>query len=216
MNSLNIQNLCIKTDIEIWKHVGRFYESKDFWVLQCPENPLFYAANSIIAKKAPKRGDLKYWLAFYDKQFPYYEKINHYFLSWDEDSEGDISELTEYGFEKDYAEVLTCVDPVQPKNFNSNIKVQKLERDRDWDRVYETHLQESGKAESQDHQEFLRLRNKHYRYNLSELGQFLGAFIDGELCGSLGIYRCGDLVRYQNVVVAKEHRRKGVAASLVY
>jgi GNAT superfamily N-acetyltransferase len=47
------------------------------------------------------------------------------------------------------------------------------------------------------------------------VGAYFGAFADGLLVASLGVVRCDATARYQDVLTAAEHRRRGLAGHLL-
>ena len=68
-----------------------------------------------------------------------------------------------------------------------------------------------------DLKEFYKKSMRQYQ-KLTDLGvgEWFGAFVDGKLAGSLGIFYDGELARYQIVSTRPEFQRRGVCSTLVY
>jgi len=89
----------------------------------------------------------------------------------------------------------------------------------DWDQalVLEAAEHESARdSETGRYTCFARARNESRRTICAgDTAAYFGAFADGVLAASLGIVRCGKTARYQDILTATNHRRRGLASHLL-
>lgn len=88
--------------------------------------------------------------------------------------------------------------------------------DGDWAEQVELSL--AGETDPHLTREFSSRRDQSYR-DLTEAGhgRWFGAFLDGALAASLGIFRAGEgLARFQHVKTHPDYRARGLAGSLVH
>jgi GNAT superfamily N-acetyltransferase len=74
----------------------------------------------------------------------------------------------------------------------------------------------TGEYESEGYTVFARARSEARRaLSDADAAAYFGAFADGVLVASLGIVRCDNAARYQNVLTDANHRRRGLASHLL-
>jgi GNAT superfamily N-acetyltransferase len=83
--------------------------------------------------------------------------------------------------------------------------------------VVEGHVRHRDAVYAEDsYRPFIARRFEDYRRLVAEgRGAWHGAFIGGRLAADCGLFREGETGRYQYVLTHPEHRRRGVAATLV-
>lgn len=216
---MKINSLGYKTDFIFTKYDGSVVERDKYFVVTTKSNPNFFWGNLLLFKETPKIGDLKSWKSLFCDEFQS-PKRHHITLAWDT-IHGELGELSEFvrdGFELDQSIVLVAKSVAQPKKFNKNIELKRIESEQDFKRVVEiqtdcgaAHLSKSS------WQSFYQIQMIQYKKLIAvNKGHWFGAFIDNQLVGSLGIFTDDNVARYQIVSTDPKFQRQGVCSTLVY
>ncbi len=211
---MDVQSLGFRTDIALLEHDGSVVEDHGTHiVVRTPHNPTFYWGNFVLIGD-PGPGDwVSRWLAVSAAEFP---DAQHAALGFDRPGVVDTAALEAAGLtvERDVTMTTTSVNP--PRHAATGVELRPLSGDDDWAQQVELSL--AGETDPHVTREFSSRRDQSYR-DLTEAGHgcWFGAFVDGALAASLGIFRAGEgLARFQHVKTHPEHRRRGLAGSLVH
>lgn len=217
-----IQNLSLgfRTEMIFHQFDGVVKDYKDYLVVKTPLNPGFMFGNLLLFYKAPTTGTLEKWKTLFKKEFQDLPEVKHITFLWDSPSEGpgDTSELSAAGFKVDFSIVLTAQSVHQPVKFNSEMEVRKIETDKEWKDVTEAQiLSKSNEYDEKSYRLFKESQMNRYReMSIQGLGNWFGAFANGQLVGDLGLFRENDVGRFQSVETHPDYRRQGICGTLVY
>jgi len=211
---MDVQSLGFRTDIALLEHDGSVVEDHGrHLVVRTPHNPTFYWGNFLLLGD-PGSGDwVSRWLEVSAAEFP---GAQHAALGIDRPAGVDTSTLAAAGLtvERDVTMTATAVHP--PRHGATGVELRPLAGDDDWSMQVELSL--AGETDPHLTREFSSRRDQSYR-DLTEAGhgRWFGAFLDGALAASLGIFRAGEgLARFQHVKTHPDYRARGLAGSLVH
>ena len=215
-----IESIGHSTDFIFSDLSGRLIKKDDYIVIQTPCNPGFFWGNYIVFNKAPVTGDLDKWTSIFRKEFSYYETYNHYAFTWIDGqyNESVIDEFLNAGFEIEHVAVLSTNKVNPPPRFSKNIKIRKINTQREWNDVIENQIACAEPRYNNDKYRVFKERqfSEYKKMSLANKGHWYGAYINDQLVGDLGIFHEGRLGRYQNVGTHPDYRRQGICGSLVY
>lgn len=217
---MRITSLSRRTDLIFAKFSGSVIDKGNYTLVQTPRNPSFHWGNYVVFEAPPKAGDYKRWKEIFEKEFTYYDKIGHMVFTWESNPScpGEYQEFVDNDFEFDEGVVLSTSELITPTKYNDKIEIRKIITDEEWEDVIEIQLLCSDpKFANAGYESFKRKQFAQYRA-MSEkgMGNWFGAYIDGQIVGDLGIFFEEELGRYQNVGTHPEFRRQGICQTLVY
>lgn len=214
-----IKSLGYKTDFSLVSFKGRLSQKQNYLLVESMYNPSYFWGNLIFYKEAPKKGDYSKWVSDFKKEHTN-PSIYHMTFAWDspEGEIGEIDEFLEAGFELEKGVVLSTDKIIKPTKYSEDIKVKALESDEDFRRCVQIQTACGDTDLSKDKlEEFYSRQMDIYREMISAgKGYFFGAYKNDILVGSLGVFRCEDLVRFQIVSTDPNYQRQGVCSTLVY
>jgi ribosomal protein S18 acetylase RimI-like enzyme len=214
-------SLGYRTDAMLRSFLGTVTEQEHYTVIRTTSNPTFRWGNMLVYPTAPQPGDLERWLSDFRREFPTAE---HRLFGWD-DPQGQLgaaAELSAAGFSVDVFAVLAAQTVHKPPKWNTTATFRPLFSDDDWQANVELSLavnavEPSERREGEGYADYLRQRNDERRAMVQAgWGQWWGAFVDGELAASLGVFARAGLGRFQDVSTHPQYRRRGLCGSLVY
>lgn len=214
---MKISNLGYQTDFSLIKFEGQIEDRGNYLVIRSPKNPGYFWGNLLFFQNPPSGTDYKVWTDIFKKEFP---KSNHMTFAWDDISgrEGVNEEFLKHGFKKEKSIVLSTESVDKNENYNSKVKVKPLDSEVDFRKAVEIQIELGGDYLSKE-----SWRSYHtkamavYRGMIDKgLGKWFGAYIDGELAGSLGIFVDSGVGRFQQVNTVEKFQRRGVCSTLVY
>ncbi len=222
---MKLTSLGYQTDVLLRSFEGEVTERPDYLVLRTPRNPGYRWGNFLIFAEPPKDGDLAKWKEIFATEIGTPPEYIHFLFGWDGKNPdlGDVQPFLEAGFELYNDVVMTAQSVVPPPKFNRACTVRTFKHDdwQDWISLKcDSNLVERDEAREAD-DEGLRtfLANKaseYQRMTEAGLGQWFGAYIDGALAATLGLFVWNGLGRFQFVDTHPEFRRRGLAGTLVY
>lgn len=211
------RTLGYQTDLFFIEKNG-FVERRDRYVVaRTPENPTYYWGNFLLYPEPPSAQSSPRWLADFEHEFP---DAAHRAFGWDSTSAGDPSVLQGAGLQLSDLIVMTAPRVAPPRNGDLEIAVRPLESDAEWRDAIETGVRVQQEEEPVDETAFRHFKTVRYRnyraLQASGFGAIYGAFVDGVLAGSLGIFGEADFGRFQAVEVDPRYRRHGVCSRLLF
>lgn len=217
---MQVRSLGYRTDLIFPRFDGEIIDRGNYLVIRTPSNPTFYWGNFLLFSQPPKEGDLRRWRDLFATEIGVPPAFEHQTFGWDspEGEEGAIEPFLQAGFRADRSVVLAATEPKPPARRAVRVHVRRLTADRDWQQAINLQVicRESGSDEA-DYRIFRQRSMERYRrMDEAGLGNWYGAFSDHRLVADLGIFRDGDLGRYQSVETHPDFRRQGIAATLIY
>lgn len=210
---MKLNSLCLKTDLIFIKFDGEVIDRENYQVVKCHSNPNFFWGNLLIFKNAPKQGDLKNWKSLFQQEISD-PKIYHQTFAWDEEEIGDISQFQDDGFKLEKSVVLVAhKNQIKlPLKNHKSVEISPLKNPEDWKAVIE--LQSATNPQYGDF--YCKQATTYQRMIDKNLGQWFGAYLEGNLVASLGIFTEGNVGRFQIVSTHPKFQRQGICGTLVY
>lgn len=216
---MNISSLAYKTDLALLTLGGSSIEDRgDHLVVRTPDNPGHWWGNFLLLAQVPSRGWANPWLDRFSSEFPH---ARHVALGFD-GTGGGVQELAEFeslGLRAEAQAVLTATGVHPPRTDNRDAEYRALSSDGDWWQSVELRVRcmDPG-LNPGSYRDFATAKVGANRQLVQAgRGRWFGAFVDGRLVCQMGLFAAGaGLARFQSVETDPEHRRQGLAGSLVY
>jgi GNAT superfamily N-acetyltransferase len=218
---VDVRSLAYRTDLMVRERSGSSVtDHGGHLVVRTPANPSFWWGNFILVPGPPGPGDATRWRALFSREFP---DTDHCAIGVDgvDGEGGPVEELAALDLVARVSTVMRATSLAPPaRPAPAEVVVRVLASDGDWQAAGELRVavaREEGE-DSAGHHDFLARQMASSRA-LCDGGHswWLGAFEDGALRSSLGIVTDGRaLARYQAVETHPEHRRRGLAGTLVH
>jgi ribosomal protein S18 acetylase RimI-like enzyme len=216
---MNIKSLGYRTDFIFNKFDGEVTEFENYYLVKTDNNPHYFWGNLLLFKEAPLEGDYKKWTSYFHKEFKKDEYF-HMTFGWDspDGNEGQVEEFLKEGFSFEKSVVLSTTELIKPPKFNDKVNVEMITSDDDFEKSIKIQVDSAHDHLSKESWEsFYRKQAEQYKKMIEAgLGHWFGAWLDGKLVGSLGVFKDGDVGRFQIVSTDPNFQRRGVCSSLVY
>lgn len=217
---MNLRSLAHRTDLIFPSFEGQIVDRGDYLVVRTPTVPSFYWGNFLLFRDPPARGDEEGWPRLFAEEIGRPPQVTHQTFGWDspEGERGSAEAFLPLGFRLVESAVLTASSPQPPAHPAVDLEVRPLRGNGEWRQAVENQVRcREDEHEEAGYREFKSAEMARYR-RMAEagLGAWFGAFLEGRLVADLGVYRSGDLGRYQTVETHPEFRRLGIASTLVY
>ncbi len=214
-----IKSLGYRTDLEFRRFEGEVLERSEYTVIRTPLNPTYRFGNFVLFKKAPIAGDLTRWSQVFQREHP---NAQHMTFGWDDPlNVGEVQEFIDAGFEFDSSIVMTASTVDAPPKINRECQIRALESS-DWPAWVELEVavnnaQPDTEREGSGYASFVENKAAEFQRMIQAgHGDFWGAFVDGQLAASLGVFAWGNVARFQSVATHPKFRRRGLCGTLVY
>src|SRR5262245_17659799 len=196
---------------------GTTVERRDgYRVVRTPHNPTFWWGNCILLDERPAPGELGRSVETFHAEHP---TAAHVALGLDtiDGVAPEPDELAEHRLRVTRDTVMTARAVHAPPHPNRAATYRTLDGDDDWAQQLELDLLTGIEDDSPTHRVFTDTRvNDNRRIAESSAGDWYGAFVDGRLRSSLGLFTDGSgVARFQNVGTFPDARGQGLAGSLV-
>jgi RimJ/RimL family protein N-acetyltransferase len=213
---MTIQSLGYRTDLFFSRLNGEVTDRGEYLSVQTPSNPTFWWGNYLLFKRAPVVGDAANWLEAFHTE---HRTAQHIAIGFDSREPGDTSEFTlpfeqgGAGLTLETSDVMTATALHEPPHPNQEAELRPLRSDADWAARLEL-----SRAVHTWGGEFMERSNLARRAQVAAgHGQWFGAFLDGQLVSSLGVFNVGDgLGRFQSVETHPAFERRGLCGTLVH
>jgi ribosomal protein S18 acetylase RimI-like enzyme len=200
-------------------------ERSDYLVLRTPKNPGYRWGNFLIFAEPPKPHDLEKWKTVFAKEIGTPPDYVHFLFCWDgiNGELGEVQPFLDAGFEVVKTVVMTAQSVTPPPKLNRDCTIRTFTKD-DWPAWIAlkraANLADPEHEREPDDEGFLRYlenkANEYQRMTEAGFGHWFGAYLDGRLVSSLGLFVWNGLGRFQIVDTHPEFRRRGLAGTLVY
>jgi len=204
----DVRSLGFRTDVMLRRMAGADIEERTgYLVVRTPANPAFWWGNFILFADRPIGTDA---LSVFAAEFP---DAAHVAIGVDS-TDGILGDtLSGLGLTAEVNSVLTAhhLRPPSP-----GPTVRPLSSDDDWSQAVELRLACYYEAPTPDQRQFTELQVLEAR-RLCEAGHgtWYGAFIEGRMRSGAGLFREGDLARFQSVETHPDFRRQGLASAVL-
>lgn len=218
----SLRSLFFRTDLALTEFDGEVIDRGRYLVLRTPSNPSYQWGNFLLYPEPPDAGSRRVWLDDHARELPGVASV---VLSWDrpDGALGEVEAFVQDGFAVDDGVVLTASagDLIAPARSSDTIVVAPLETEAHWREAARALTNAFAPRRSgtlEDLRTFVVRQLERYRaMQAREVGQWYGAFVDGELAGTLGLVRVdGELGRFQLIGTDPRFGRRGVCSTLVY
>lgn len=212
---MDVVSLGFRTDLMLRTLQGSTVEARDgYLVVRTPANPTFHWGNFLLLSSP---GPASSWVEAFAREFP---DAEHIALGIDGTAGelGDAEGWTAAGLTIELDTVMTAAEVTPPPHPNTDADFRMLDSDEDWDAAVELKAAVNTEHEPVGHRVFARRLLTAMR-DLQERGAggWFGAFADGHMVSGLGVFTDGSgVARFQSVDTHPEHRRQGLAGTLVY
>jgi ribosomal protein S18 acetylase RimI-like enzyme len=217
---MRVRSLGYRTDLIFVRFEGRITDRADYLVAETPTNPGYYWGNFLLFARPPQLGDFARWQEIFRHEFAHEPRVRHVALAWDspEGEMGFVQPFIDAGFGLEQGVVLVTDRVVPPPKLNREIQIRPLSTDAEWEQALECQVLSRGEGHEREEYTVFKRAQLAQRRRMAQagLGQWFGAFLGERLVADLGVYRDGDLARYQSVGTHPDFRRQGICGTLVY
>jgi ribosomal protein S18 acetylase RimI-like enzyme len=222
---MQLKSLGFQTEVLLRGFEGEIIERPHYLVLRTPKNPSYRWGNFLIFQDPPKQGDLEKWKGIFAKEIGTPPDYPHFLFGWDgvAGEQGDIQEFLATDFELVKTVVMTAQSVNPPPKLNQDCVIRTFQTE-DWGAWIQL-ARDQNAADPPEEREpddegfykFLERQASEYQRMIEAgLGQWFGAYVDGQLAASLGLFVWNGLGRFQSVDTHPNFRRRGLAGTLVY
>lgn len=219
MHPVQVRSLGYRTDLALLQLGGTVVEDHgDHLVVRSPHNPSYWWGNFLLLERVPPAGSSGAWL---DRFAAAFSEADHVAIGFD-GTGGRVEHLSWFagrGFDVEAQTVMTARGVDEPAHTNTEATYRLLRSDADWAQSVELRIRcDDDLAQLTRHRRFVTAKAETNR-RLVETGHgaWFGAFLDGLLVAQMGLLSAGPgLARFQSVETDPDHRRLGLAGSLVH
>ncbi|WP_245666013.1 GNAT family N-acetyltransferase [Actinoplanes subtropicus] len=200
-----LRSLGFRTDLMLRRMAGSSVEERPgYLVVRTPSNPGFWWGNFVLLADPPTRAD---GLAVFAAEFP---EAGHVAIGVD-GTDGVLGD--DLGLTAEVNSVLTAQHLREP---SAGIAVRALRGDDDWRQALDLRLACYYETPTPGELRFVELQVAEQR-RLCEAGHgtWYGAFVEGRVRSGAGLFRDGDLARFQSVETHPGFRRRGLASAVL-
>ncbi|MFC4784773.1 GNAT family N-acetyltransferase [Nocardioides sp. MAHUQ-72] len=212
---MDVRSLGFRTDLALLQLGGSGVEDRGtHLVVRTPDNPSFYWGNFVLLASPPEPGSAGHWLDVFERELP---EARHRSFGVDgtTGTTDDLAAFADLGFSTEAASVMTAHDVLQPPHRHPTATIRPLEGDADW--TQQVSLTMAGEDEHMTEQFATRRAAAQRRNTEAGHGVWFGAFLDGWLASSMGVFTAADgLARYQEVKTHHRARGQGLCGTLVH
>lgn len=209
------------TDLAVLRLSGaQTVDRGDHLVVRSPDNPGYHWGNFVMVTDAAGRNDARRWFETFGREFP---AATHLGIGLPDTP--DPTPWAEVGLAVEADDVLSTGSLPAQLPAPAGYTIEELTSPEHWRAGEQAELAENsatGQFPDQQFSVFLRQRG-YARRRLAESGAaaFFGAFAGTRCAAQLGIVVCGPdargrvVARFQDVLTAGQHRRRGLAGHLL-
>lgn len=217
---MEVKSIAFKTDLLFPEFGGQVTDRHEYIKVETPNNPRFFYGNYLLFSSPPKKESYAQWVSLFKKEFGHNKAISHMTFCWENEKgvESHTGEFVKNDFVVEESVVLTANEVKLPRKYNTEIKVKPIVTNREWDKVIENQVMSKKFEFAAD--EYFHFKEQQFsayrKMSDAKLGEWYGAYIDGQLAGDLGLYFAGSVGRFQAVETNPFFRRQGVCSTLLY
>lgn len=216
---MDVTSLGYQTDLALLKMGGSEFDDRDqYLVVRTPDNPTHWWGNFLLLAGPPPVGQGERWLETFAAEFP---DARHVALGFDgvDGAVDDLADFTAAGLNAEGQTVMTAKAVHEPRNPYHEADYRTLATDDDWAQHVDLRVVcRDDDMSEEGHREYATRRAAAMR-RLVEAGHgaWFGAFEDGKLLSSMGLFTTETgLARFQSVETQPDARGRGLAGTLVH
>jgi GNAT superfamily N-acetyltransferase len=217
---LKIRSLGYQTDLFFPEFDGVIVDRGHYLVVRTPHNPGYYWGNFLLFSEPPSEADHERWIALFQREIGVPPEISHQAFGWDSREPGswELESFLEDGFELSHTHVLTATQLHAPRKPSLPVDIGPLRSREDWEIAIENQVASRDPESTEAGYRLFRQRQmaRYRAMAVQGLGAWYGAFARGRLVADLGIFKRGEVGRYQAVETHPDFRRRGIASNLVF
>jgi ribosomal protein S18 acetylase RimI-like enzyme len=216
---VHVTSLGFRTDLALLELGGSVVEDRDdYLVVRTPHNPTFWWGNFLLLPAPPPPEDTPQWLATFASAFP---EARHLAFGFDgvDGTVGDLAGFAAAGLSVEASTVMTAQDVHPPDRPNEAATCRVLSSDDDWSQQIELRIAcNDSDPDDAAHRTFATAHTNTMRALMAAgHGAWFGAFVDGRLLCSMGLFTTAPgVARFQFVETHPDARRQGLATTLVH
>jgi ribosomal protein S18 acetylase RimI-like enzyme len=220
---VDIRSLQIQTDVMLRTFEGERTDRQTYVVVRTPTNPTFRWGNFLVFPTAPSTEDLTRWPQIFADEMSGTAGVNHVAVTWDA-LDGDLGASDAFvaaGYDRWTLATMSLRKLAPEQRPPTPCEIRDLQTDADWTEWIE--LAEAQNAvqplhyrEGPGHRGFVEKTCAGHRAMIAAgWGRWFGAFVDGRLASSMGLFVRDGLGRFQAVDTHPDFRRRGLATTLL-
>ena len=213
---MHVSSLGFRTDLALLTASGSVVEDRGtHLVVRSPDNPSYFWGNFLLLAQPPVPGGEKEVVAAFHTEFPLADHVSIGIDTAEIDDECRAA-FEAAGMVVDVATVLTASSLRAPREVEA--EVRELGSDEDWEARARLSQQLYPQTPEDRFMAYARQKNAQERRLVDAgRGRRFGAYVDGQLASTAGIFVTEDgVARFQSVETHPEHRRQGLAAAVVH
>jgi ribosomal protein S18 acetylase RimI-like enzyme len=213
---VDVRSLGLRTELALRALSGSVVEDRgDHLVVRTPDNPTFWWGTCLVLDRPPADvGSARRWLSTFERELP---GTTHrtFWVDGPDGTAGHLDPFVALGFTAEASVVMTARTVHPPPRPNGFATCRPLTTDEDWDQ--QVQLTMAGEQVGHDLIYCTRRAAADRRMVDAGYGRWYGAFLDGHLVCSMGLFVAGPgLARFQNVKTHPDHRGQGLAGTLTH
>lgn len=212
-------NLGMATDLLLHAETGTVEWKDECVVVRTPDSPDYFFGNMLMLRGRPSTEDLPRLESDFAQWVGIPPRIAHRTFAWIESADGEVNldGFVERGYDATVCRVLAArYCDIRPVATNASVEVSPFATQQDWDDWTWMQLSDMPDPADPTSQRYLAHQQRAYRALIARgLGNWWGAFIDGEQVGSLGLFFPGGMGRFQSVITGEKHRNRNVCKTLL-
>lgn len=214
---MTIDSLGWRTDVSLRRREGAAVEEhEDHWVIRTPANPSYRWGNFLLLGSPLLAGEADRWIGEFRASFP----AARYLAIGIDSPSGEVGasgEVAAAGLSVDIDTVLTADALRAPDRRPARTEFRRVQGSADWAKAIELRILTAEEDEGPAYREFVGREMRAIRRVCEHgHGAWFGAFQDGEIRSSLGVFEASPgVARFQSVDTHSEHRRRGLASNLL-
>ncbi len=216
---MRVRSLGLHTDLALHGWRGRIRDRHDHLVVTFPAAPGFRGGNLLVFERPPEASDMRRWCDLFDTAIGVPPTYPFRSFGWDglDGEEGELAPFLAAGFEREPEVILAAPRLVAPSVPNRDVRIVALTDDAAWQAAVRVQATASARRRSASYQRILQtVMAANRRLVRSGHGIWWGAFEGDVLVANVGIFRIGELARFQALVTAPAWQRRGIAATLLH
>lgn len=225
---MDVHSLGIQTDVMIARLRGSTIEDRgDHQIVRSPANPDFWWGNFMVLPNPPDAEQVPRWIERFVATFPASKHLAFAIdLASDAAAHSAPNEIgvhwtaawVDHGLEYSPSSVMSATTVSVPPHPQPAATCRPLSTSADWDQWVELRVANNDQPGDSSYRGFVLKSGHEIRAMIANgAGQWFGAFRDGELCSTLGLFTDGGgTARFQSVDTHPAARRQGFAGTLVH
>jgi ribosomal protein S18 acetylase RimI-like enzyme len=212
-------NLGLSTDLLLHAETGIVEQRNDYIVVRTPDAPDYFFGNMLVLQQRPSEIDLEHLEQDFALLIGTPPLIAHRAFTWPESASGVVNAeaFSQNGYSTTICRVLVAhPQEIRPVATNRFVEVRKFGVQQDWDDWSRMQLADMPNPTDIASQHFIAdQQTAHKRLIDRGLGNWWGAFIDGEQVGSLGLFFLDGIGRFRSVITSEHHRNRNICKTLM-